>query len=203
VSSVDALDVGASVFLGADDDGDPSDNWPGPEQYRVRRAGSPMTGSIVDGVLSADVGEMPIEIALPNAPSPILFNTYGAQINATFDGERLVGTFGGAVIEDEFRAAYLPALQLAIRAIVDDDCPDGACPDDSLGATVLALFDTDADGDVTLEELDDNSLINSLFAPDVDMFDADGNFAPRTDERKESLSIGLAFTAVPAEFDVP
>ncbi len=45
--------------------------------------------------------------------------------------------------------------------------------------------------------------MGSLLSPDVDRLDETGAFKPRRDGIKDSLSIGLGFTAVPASFSAP
>jgi hypothetical protein len=57
------------------------------------------------------------------------------------------------------------------------------------------------DGIVDLCEVATNSIIKSVLSADVQMFDASGNYAPNPNPTmKDSLSIGLAFTAIPATF---
>jgi hypothetical protein len=69
---------------------------------------------------------------------------------------------------------------------------------------VLTFFDDNEDCTVTVEELEANSLISSTIgAPDLDLFDESGNFNPRQDGVKESLSLGVGFSAVAGEFTVP
>ena len=53
---------------------------------------------------------------------------------------------------------------------------------------MVSFFDTTPDCNVTVTELQNNSLIQSLFAPDV------------TVEGQQALSFGFAFTAVDATF---
>ncbi len=58
-------------------------------------------------------------------------------------------------------------------------------------------------GDNRIDECEvaTNSTIEATYAPDVQMFDASGNYAPNpTSTHKDSLSFGLAFTALPAHF---
>ena len=56
----------------------------------------------------------------------------------------------------------------------------------------------DGDCDITLEEFRNNSAVSSLGAPDINLFDGD-ELGPRSDDTKDSLSVGIAFTAVRAE----
>ena len=80
------------------------------------------------------------------------------------------------------------------------------CDEGSTGETLVDLFDEEPEpsGDctITLDELKNNDLISSLLAPDVDLFDADGNFNPRQDMVKDSLSLGVGFSAVGAVFTI-
>jgi hypothetical protein len=70
----------------------------------------------------------------------------------------------------------------------------------STGIAVLNLFDTNHDGSISTAEVENSALIHSLFAPDVDLFDATGAFHPLTDNVKDSVSVGFGFTCVPATF---
>ena len=54
---------------------------------------------------------------------------------------------------------------------------------------------------ISICELTGNQLIANLISPDVAIFDAAGNYSPDPDPkstRRDSLSVGLGFTAVPA-----
>jgi hypothetical protein len=62
---------------------------------------------------------------------------------------------------------------------------------------------TSGDSIVDECEVATNSIVKSIFAPDVQLFDANGNYAPNpqpTPNSKDSLSIGIAFTAIAAKF---
>jgi hypothetical protein len=57
------------------------------------------------------------------------------------------------------------------------------------------------DGVISTCEVTTNPIIRNVLAPDVDMFDAQGNYAPNpANTSKDSLSIGFGFTAVGAKF---
>ena len=45
--------------------------------------------------------------------------------------------------------------------------------------------------------------VAALLAPDVDLLNANGDFAPNEDGFADSLSIGLGFTAIKGEFTIP
>jgi hypothetical protein len=77
--------------------------------------------------------------------------------------------------------------------------PSGACgqacqnPDGSCAKS--------GDGTISVCEVTTNSLIKNVLAPDVDMFDASGNYAPNpANTDKDSLSVGFAVQMVGAQF---
>ena len=83
-----------------------------------------------------------------------------------------------------------------IKMIFDvGDGNGGSCtnPDGTLGKP--------NDNTISVCEVSDNQLIANLFAPDVQIYDASGNYAPNpSNAHKDSMSVGLGFTAVPASF---
>jgi hypothetical protein len=64
---------------------------------------------------------------------------------------------------------------------------------------ILALFDANGDHMVTGEELRQNSLLQAVFSPDLDLLDANGN--PGQDGIRESVSLGFGFTSNHAIFE--
>jgi hypothetical protein len=73
--------------------------------------------------------------------------------------------------------------------------------------TVLELLDKNpVDGNVTASEIENNTLIQSLLASDIDLLDANGTYQSdpaKRDGEKDSLSIGIGFTTVKATFTAP
>jgi hypothetical protein len=204
-SMTDAMGVGALVFLGDDLDDNPDDNFTGSEQIDVRLAGATrtMVGMIGSGELIAGPGQMPAELVLPGVPEPFAVQLEGARIYVSITGDRLQGTLAGAIREEDIDTAILPVILEGVAVSIERDCVGTVCEDNTNGDVFLELFDGNQDGDVTLEELRSSSLINALFRPDVDLFDQNGRFSPRTKGIEDSLSIGFGFTAVPARFDLP
>ena len=76
---------------------------------------------------------------------------------------------------------------------IQRDCPGGVCEPDSSGEVISAVFDADGDGVVTLLEIKENTLIQSLISPDVDLLGDDGI--------KESVSIGVGIHCRKQNFD--
>ena len=202
--------------------------------------GSITDGQLMSDSHQAMGGDLPpasdsLVILLPlygGAPA-IAIEIHGARIEIdTVTPSGLVGgKLGGGIVADDFDARIVPALHAELAAHIANDCtgePSGCpgsscrpcgCEDDlDLGRIMLDLFDEygatlddDPDCAVTPEEFRSNSLLSSLVAPDLDLFDCrnasnppgDCVFAPGTDEIKDSLSFGMGFNAVKASFPLP
>ncbi len=173
-----------------------------------------LSGQIVGGKFTGGPGTVTIELSLVSGDNTgIIVNLVGAkmEISSAADGSLMGGRLGGAVTEKSLNDDILPALHNVLSDTISRDCTGTAapcCTDGSTGQLLIDLFDESDPQDcvVTLDELKNNSLISSLLAPDVNLFDgdpADGKYAPRTDGVKDSLSLGIGFTAVGASFTLP
>ena len=69
--------------------------------------------------------------------------------------------------------------------------------------TLLQTFDSDHNGAITVQELENHPLLMIVLSPDLDLLDASGKFNPNQDGVKDSYSLGLGFTCVPAAFTAP
>lgn len=159
----------------------------------ITPAGPLTEGTLASGRLAFGPGDAWIAVSLlgETALVPIAW----AQVRARLGAEELdQGILAGAITDDDVDTAVLPALHAGAAAIVARDCDGGPCPSGSEGEAMLGLFDTDDDGDITLEEVRANGLLASLLAPDLDL-DGDGT--------NDALSIGVGFTAVGATFSSP
>ncbi|MGZ3425001.1 MAG: hypothetical protein ACXVCV_00060 [Polyangia bacterium] len=138
--------------------------------------------------------------------------TYLRGANGSVTG----GQLNGAIRQYDVDHSIVPGLAATWSAEVQ------ANPSSSTSMQLLAIFDNGGAADAacggTCKNLDgscavahDNvisdcevgtaGLIKNLLAPDVQMFDDAGNYHPQpANTKKDSLSIGLAFTAVPATF---
>ncbi|TMK84700.1 MAG: hypothetical protein E6G57_14740 [Actinobacteria bacterium] len=131
------------------------------------------------------------------------------QINGSLKQSDLSHTVVPAIARDlnrEVQSARggTPAQQTRaqqIEAIFDvgDGAKGGPCtdPDYSPGQE----GDAAKDGVISSCEVATNSLIKNVLAPDVQIFDSSGNYHPNAaNTDKDSLSIGVGFTAVPANY---
>lgn len=151
-------------------------------------------------------GNFTIELDIADLAMPLTLNLAGARVSvdSISDNNLMSGLIGGAITQEDLDTSIMPAIHGVVADVVDACVADqnACCPNDAAGQTVVDLFDTDADCSVSLAELTENDLIRALLAPDVDLFDGT-TFAPGVDGIPDSLSIGLGFTAIGAEFVVP
>ncbi len=170
-----------------------------------------LSGTIEDGDVDLDGGPLPIGLALPSLDEVIVLPIVAARIRATMSAERIEGFIGGAFSATAWDLVAMPFMHQALTRAIERDCPDRvideppcACLTDTFGEVLLQLFDEEpVDCELTLDELRNNTLVQSLFEPDVDLFDEDGDLDPRTDGIKDSLSIGFGFRAVPTSVVEP
>jgi hypothetical protein len=210
VSLVDEANATVLHVLGEDCDFNPSNNFSGDEPFTVADPSneSALTGTIGSGALDIGPGEMTLRMVVFTA-DPIDLPLIGARIHGTIDANGIMtGKIGGAILESEVENTLIPGLADSMQAVIDVDCMGTSptcCTDGTTGQTYVDLFDENSDCMVTAMELRDSSLISSLFAPDVDLLDSTNGdiFDPRVDGIKDSLSLGIGFTAVGAQFERP
>ncbi len=184
---------------------DPIDNFSGDEPFLVAEAtanDAPLSGGISGGSLDLGPGEVTIQISFPGV-GLIELPLVGARIVGDLTATGITdGRIGGAIKEEVINTTFIPALALGLQAFVSGctGAPPNCCAPGSTEETVLSLFDEDMDCAITQSEVENNSLISALFAPDVDLFNGD-TFEPRVDGINDSLSLGIGFTAVGAQFE--
>ncbi len=170
---------------------------------------TPLSGNASAGTFTNGPGHLPLQIAITSAAStPIELHLIGARtkMSSVTAGGIATGVVAGAITQTELNTQVLPQFQVTLMQIVYRDCcglatsPGGAtcnpngtpacgCVSGSSGQTVIGLFDTSPkDCQITLSEVQNNSLLQSLLAPDV------------TVEGQMALSLGIGFTAVPGTF---
>jgi hypothetical protein len=157
--------------------------------------------------------QISIQLPLVSGAAPVQLNISGARISFTKMGNGLMkGQINGAIKSTDVQNTIIPnvANLLTMRLMTDPtsstsmqikqlfdvgDGNGGNCtnPDGSMGVP--------NDGKIATCEVSMNSIIKNVLAPDVQMFDASGNYKPNAaNTMKDSLSLGLAFTAVQASF---
>jgi hypothetical protein len=128
----------------------------------------------------------------------------GGQVNGAVRNQDVIGKLIPALAAtfNQYLAAH-PATpkSFQILSIFDNGgkaypaCPAGTCQNFDGSCAVKG------DNKIDDCEVSTSGLIQNVLAPDVQLFDAAGNYRPSVDNtHKDSLSIGFAFTAVPASF---
>ncbi len=150
-----------------------------------------------------------LKIALIGGQPPVTLPVNGAHVQCFPGTDQASGAPGllngqlhGSVKESDVQTTLIPAIaQLLTATIV-------ANPGSPQAMQIEQIFDTGGCGmakanDMKIDpcEVAQNQIIQNILAPDVDIFDANGNYSPNpANTGKDSLSLGLGFTAVQAKF---
>lgn len=154
----------------------------------------PIVGSLTNGHFTGGPGAARVQIFLLG--QLVKVDLIGVRLEAEFSADGCVnGKIGGGITDEEFHSSLLPAIADGLNQVITAD--------KALTNTLLNAFDTDNDGTITLQELENNPVLMIAFSPDLDLLDASGNFNPGQDGVKDSYSMGLGFTCVPAVFILP
>jgi hypothetical protein len=154
-----------------------------------------VAGKVVGGTFTGGPGDITLQIALGSAQG-IELDLIGARAKATGITETGMTSLiiAGALTKEDLDGKVIPAIHAQIAPIITEDCPtpaaaDCGCVAGSTGKTILNLFDTmPKDCGVTVDEIKNNTLIQSLLAPDVKI------------NGKDALSLGIKAVAVKGTF---
>jgi hypothetical protein len=165
-------------------------------------ANSPMNaalaGKISGGTFDAGPGDVTLQITLGGAtPISLALQHARAQVQGISATAITSAVIGGEVSQADINSQVIPAVQQQLPPLIMRDCPNPVPPNcncvaQSTGATILSLLDTNHDCMVTVDEIENNSLIKSLLAPDVCTQDSC--------DTPDALSIGIQATAVHGTF---
>ncbi len=164
-----------------------------------------LPGALAGGSFSGGPGQ--VSVALPLSSGELFafqMTSAESRFQATSRG-LMDGVLGGAITREELDTNVLPGVHQFLESLVTRDCggsPPNCCQANTTGKTIVQFLDDNKDCKVSLNEFRENSIIQEMFKPDLDLYDADGKFAPNVDRVKDSLSFGLGFAAVNASFPV-
>jgi hypothetical protein len=202
------LDAGLALDDGADPIpaacASPSDtvcrhHLAGTGSFTVSATGPEVGGSVVGGKLTAGPG--PLHLQTAAFGTPIGLDLANARVVLTMATDTTVGSaiVAGGVTQSDLNTKIFPSLQQQQMAAVAHDCTDTnpadncGCASGSPGATAIGLFDTTPkDCMISVDEVKNNTLIKSLFAPDI--------CSAATCIKPDLLSFGVQLTAVHADF---
>jgi len=154
----------------------------------------PVIGSLTNGHFSGGPGTAHLQILLLGQPAEV--NLIGVRLEADVSAKGCTnGKLGGGLSVDEFRGRLLPAIADGLNQTIK---ADKAAAD-----AILPVLDSNHDGTITVQELENNPVLLLAISPDLDLLDASGKFNPGQDGVKDAYSVGLGFTCVPAAFSAP
>lgn len=154
----------------------------------------PLVGSLVNGHFTGGPGNARVQLFLLGQRVDVELT--GVRLEADVSAQGCAnGKLGGGLSVDEFRGKILPAIITGLDQVIQAD--------KNAANTLLPLFDSDKNGTITIEEFESNPLLMMVVSPDLDLLDASGSFNPNQDGVKDSYSLGLGFTCVPAVFTAP
>lgn len=187
--------VSWSIFQGQKTQSAPS--FDGSDKFTLDSAAptnSPIVGSLTDGHFTGGPGAARVRIFLLDKPVEV--DLIGVRLEADFSAKGCAnGKLGGGVTVDEFRGNLLPTIVDGLNQTIKAD--------KALANTLLQAFDSNYNGTITVQELENNPVLMMAISPDVDLLDASGKFNPGQDGVKDSYSAGLGFTCVLATFIAP
>jgi len=187
--------VSWSIFQGLKTQSSPK--FDGSDQLNIDSAAStslPIVGSLTNGHFKGGPGSARIRLFLLGQSVDV--DMIGLLLEADLSAQGCAnGKLGGGVTVEEFRSKVLPALVAGLNQITQTN--------KSAATPLLQLFDSDRNGTITVQELENNPMVMLAISPDLDLLDASGKFNPGQDGVKDSYSVGLGFTCVPAAFKAP
>ncbi|MCU1278920.1 MAG: hypothetical protein JWM53_2466 [bacterium] len=168
--------------------------------------------------------EVDIKLPLVAGADPVTLKVNGAHLQFTrgADGKITGGQLNGAIKNSDVQTLIIPNVaKLLTDKIAKDMIPPATLSSSDM--QILSIFDnggkadaacaagtcknpdgscaTKGDNKIDVCEVSTAGLIQNVLAPDVQMYDAAGAYAPNKDNTvKDSLSLGLSFTAVGATF---
>lgn len=106
-----------------------------------------------------------------------------------------MGQLNGGMKKTDIDAILVPGIRQSLDNIAH------TMPCDTNCTNVLTTFDSNMNGTIELSEVQNNVLVINILKPDVQLFDANGNWKPTSPAvTKDSISFGVGFAAVPAVF---
>lgn len=187
--------VSWSIFLGQRTQSAPK--FDGSDNFKIDSSAPvtpPIIGSLTDGHFVGGPGNARVQLFLLGQNVDV--NLIGVRLEADLSANGCAnGKLGGGLAVEEFRSKILPAITEGLNQVIKAD--------KNVANTILPIFDSDSNGTITVQEFENNPLLMMAVSPDLDLLDASGKFNPNQDGVKDSYSMGLGFTCVPAVFTAP
>ena len=151
--------------------------------------------TLMNGQIHGSIKKADIDGSIIPAVASLLSNKLAK------DGCTAGGGGDGGVAAGDGGAAMCPATDMTIISLFDvGNCTNPVC-DPMMMTPRCGMMAKAGDGVIDVCEVQNNNLVGGLLAPDIQVFDAMGNYKPNpANTTKDSLSLGLGFTAVGAKF---
>jgi hypothetical protein len=157
----------------------------------------PLQGAVASGDLVAGPGHLSVQFAFFGLV-PAQLTLLAARVDLMPTATGMMGKLTGAISKNDVDNVFMPSIQTGFGPIVVRDCtaltspPSCGCMTDSQGKSLLGLFDTTPqDCQISVDEVRNNPIIVSLFAPDLVV------------EGRDALSFGVHVHAVGATYTTP
>jgi hypothetical protein len=192
---LNAPSISWSILLGQKTQSAPK--FDGSDKFTLDPAASinpPIIGTLTNGHFTGGPGMAQVQMFLLGQLVDV--NLIGVRLETDLSAKGCAnGKLGGGVTVDEFRGKLLPAIADGLNKFIKAN--------NAMANTILQAFDSDKNGSISVQELENNPLLMLVISPDLDLLDASGKFNPGQDGVKDSYSVGLGFTCAPANFTAP
>jgi len=158
----------------------------GTDVFRVAGEDGSFVGPIVGRNARMNWGVVNVPLPFFPEQSPMILPLSEARIAAEITADGCAGRIGGVMLNADIQ---LTLERFARQAILHIE----RHPEHELARVAYQVFDDNDDGVITVAEMAESSIAESLFRPDVDT-DGDG--------RDDGLSFGFGFSCEAAQFTV-
>lgn len=185
-----------------------------PDGASMRGAfGGAIAGGLFDATQPASMTTpVELDVKLAIGPGLVKLHVVGAHLSFTYASGKLTGgKLQGVVRAADVTNVVVPTLASELNDDVQTD------PSSDQSKQLLQIFDVGGctagstnfdgttaasnDGKIAVCEVAGSSIVSSVLAPDVQMFDAAGNYHPNpANTTHDAFSLAVAFTAVGATF---
>lgn len=182
-----------------------------------------VVGDISGGSYEGGPGDVSLTIDFIEAIPALTVDLVGARVeidDVSEDG-LVSGRIGGGLTIDQLHNDIAPVAADALTDVIDEECegPQGdedngeddengspcGCPEDQeFLDTIIGLLDVGDTCEVEAVDIIENNLLETVLSADVDLLNEDGQYDPThpddPDHQADSISLGVGFSAVGAEF---
>jgi len=154
-------------------------------------------GAIDGATFEAAIGQMPVEIVVDRLPLRLVLRHARVRLTA-ISADHISAIFAGGITSGDVDGVVIPEAAAQIQRIVATECgqpggdPPCGCVPGSRARLLADVFDrSPRDCEITVAEVHDSSLVQSLLAPDLEL------------GKDKLLSFGVSVELARATFQPP